>query len=89
MALQSSGSISLSNIQSEFGGVGSHSLSEYRALNALGVTDIPATGTISFNDFYSTSNQVSTTVATEVPGYLGTQYNWPAIPSTQPVVIFG
>ncbi len=61
MTLQSDGSISISQIQSEFGGTAPHGLSEYYVLDGLGVTGIPSSGAISFDDFYSKSNQVSTT----------------------------
>jgi len=89
MALQTSGAISLGNIQGEFGGAGSHSLSEYRALNALGVTDIPATGPISFDDFYGTSNQVSTTVGTPYPAFRGTSYTFYSVGTTTEFMSFG
>ena len=51
MALQSSGQISLQDIQDEFGGSHPISLSEY-----YGVDTVPASGEISCNDFYGTSN---------------------------------
>lgn len=60
MALQSSGSISMSDIAGEFGGSGSHSLSEYHALSGLGVSGIPSSGQISLANFHGKSNQVST-----------------------------
>ena len=47
MALQSSGAISLANIQTEFGGSNPISISEY-----YGVGTVPASGTISLSDFY-------------------------------------
>lgn len=52
MALQSSGSIALSEIQAEFGGSNPISISEYYGED----TGIPASGTISFSDFYGTSS---------------------------------
>ena len=52
MALQSSGQISLQDIQDEFGGSHPISLSEY-----YGVDTVPASGEISCNDFYGTSTQ--------------------------------
>lgn len=58
MALQTSGAISFSQIASHFGGSGSHSLSEYRALAGQGVSGIPSSGTISFSHFHGKSNQV-------------------------------
>jgi len=62
MSLQTSGAISFSQIVAEFGGVGSHSMSEYHALAGLGVSGIPASGAISFSTFYGKSNQVTTSV---------------------------
>lgn len=51
MALQTSGAISLSDIQTEFGGSNPIALSEYYA--AAG--GIPASGTIAISDFYGAS----------------------------------
>ena len=51
MGLQSSGSISLSNIAGEFGGSTPHSLSEYYDA----ASGIPASGQISFSNFYGAS----------------------------------
>jgi hypothetical protein len=51
MGLQSSGSISLSDIAGEFGGSTPHSLSEYYDA----ASGIPANGQISLSDFYGTS----------------------------------
>lgn len=62
MALQTSGAISFSQIVAEFGGVSSHSMSEYRALAGKGVSGIPASGSISFSHFHGKSNQVTTSV---------------------------
>jgi hypothetical protein len=52
MVLPSSGPISLNDIQTEFGGSNPISISEY--YNA--VPGIPASGTITFSDFYGTSS---------------------------------
>ena len=86
MALQTSGAISFSQIASHFGGSGSHSLSEYRALAGKGVSGIPSSGTISFSHFYGKSNQVITSVW--VPsGYNSTSWQyWKNVysPSTAP-----
>jgi hypothetical protein len=60
MALQTSGSLGFSEIVSEFGGVNSHSLSEYYPLAGQGVTGIPASGTISFSDFLGKDKDVIT-----------------------------
>jgi len=48
MVLQSSGAISLTNIQTEFGGTNPISISEYYAA----AINIPASGAIDFSDFY-------------------------------------
>ena len=59
MPLQTSGAISLLDIANEFGGSTPHSINEYYGVD----TNIPASGTISFNQFYGASNCVlSTTV---------------------------
>ena len=59
MALQSSGAISLSDIQTEFGGSSPTSLSEYyrggsNVINASVNNSIPTSGAISLTDFYGT-----------------------------------
>ena len=64
MPLQSSGSISLAQIASEFGDSQPHSLSEFYAGGSAGVTsggapNVPSSGTIDFNDFYGAANQVT------------------------------
>lgn len=51
MAMQSSGPISLQDIQDEFGGSHPISMSEY-----YGSDTVPSSGAISFNDFYGTSS---------------------------------
>jgi hypothetical protein len=63
MAIPSSGAISLSTIQTEFGGSNPISLSEYYAGGGLvppGTTGtygaVPSSGTISVRNFYGTSN---------------------------------
>lgn len=65
MPLPSSGPLSLSDIQTEFGGVNPISLSEYYAGGGLvppGTTGtfgaVPSSGTISIQNFYGTSNVV-------------------------------
>lgn len=52
MVLQSSGAITLTNIQTEFGGTAPISISEYYAV----ATGIPASGTISISQFYGKSS---------------------------------
>jgi hypothetical protein len=59
MVLQSTGAISLENIQTEFGGATPISINEYY-LNGIyttgtGATGIPTSGTISLNNFYGKS----------------------------------
>lgn len=51
MALQSSGPISLANVQTEFGGSAPISISEY-----YGVSYVPTSGTISLSNFYGASS---------------------------------
>ena len=64
MPLQSSGAISLSDIQTEFGGTNPISMSEYYRGGAY-VTDnntgVPTSGTIDIGDFYGAVNQFSYT----------------------------
>ena len=67
MPLQSSGAISLSQIQTEFGGSNPISLSEY--YNAA--SGIPASGTISMNQFYGKSAAAGQYLLSR--GYTGTQ----------------
>ena len=60
MALQGSGSISFSQIESEFGSNGTRSLGSYRLAQNVGSltnlpldSGVPTSGTIKFSDFYS------------------------------------
>ena len=59
MAIKTSGSISLGNIQAEFGGTAPHSLSEYYYAGALVKTNnggkIPSSGTNRFSNYYGAS----------------------------------
>ena len=68
MPLQGSGSISLSQIASEFGDSQPHSLSEFYAGGSAGVTsggapNVPSSGEISFDDFYNAANQITVTLS--------------------------
>jgi hypothetical protein len=66
MALQSSGAISLNNIQTVFGGTNPIGMNEYYAggVNVpSGTTGIPTSGTISINQFYGKSKSTSPTIA--------------------------
>jgi len=55
MVLPSSGPLSLSNIQTEFGGVNPIAISEYYGA----ATGVPASGTIAISDFYGTSSVIT------------------------------
>lgn len=61
MALQSSGAISLANVQTEFGGSNPIAITEYYGVD----TGVPASGTISLSNFYGTSS-----VPAYIPSYL-------------------
>ncbi len=66
MALQSSGAIKLSEIQTEFGGTNPVSLSEYYSGGSFvpsGTSGVPASGTVSVGDFYGASNQYSFSIS--------------------------
>lgn len=54
MTLQTTGPISLLNVQGEFGGSGSIAISEYYSA----ASGVPSTGIISFNDFYGASDVI-------------------------------
>jgi hypothetical protein len=65
MTLQSSGAISLANIQTEFGGANPISLSEYYrggGYTTTNNTGVPTSGTISISNFYGTSAGISLVV---------------------------
>ena len=67
MTLQSSGAISLSDIQTEFGGSNPISLSEYYSGGvyvASGTGSIPSSGLISLNQFYGTSSVIPSWILT-------------------------
>lgn len=74
MTLQSSGPISLANVQTEFGGSNPIGINEYYGRAA----GIPASGTISLNDFYGKSAGGATSWATYFADYpsgvVGSQY---------------
>ncbi len=68
MALQTSGAIKLSEIQSEFGGTNPVSLSEYYSGGSFvpaGTSGVPASGEISVGDFYGASNQYSFSISSD------------------------
>lgn len=70
MALPSSGALSLTDIQTEFGGSSPTSLFEYyRSPNGLTTannTSVPLSGAISISDFYNTTRQFSFTISSDV-----------------------
>jgi hypothetical protein len=89
MALQSSGAISLSDIQTEFGGSNPTSLSEYyrggsNVINASVNNSIPTSGAISLTDFYGTEGVLAssfTRIGTSGNGSINLQkaadpYRW-------------
>ena len=66
MAIQASGAVSISDIQSEFGGANPISLSEYYRNGAYipsGATSVPTSGAIDISDFYGTSNSYGFSIA--------------------------
>ena len=69
MALQSSGLITLQDIQDEFGGSNPISLSEYYRNGSYVTsnnTSVPTSGTISMNAFYNAVKQFSFTISSSV-----------------------
>jgi hypothetical protein len=71
MALQGSGQIKLSEIVAEFGGSAPHALSEYYAA----ATGVPASGAISFSNFYGTS---ASATCTECTNQIPDNFTWNA-----------
>jgi len=66
MALQASGAIKLSEIQSEFGGANPISMSEYYSGGSFvpaGTSGVPSSGAISVGAFYGASNQYSFSIS--------------------------
>jgi hypothetical protein len=66
MAIQASGAVSISQVQTEFGGVNPISLSEYYRNGAYipsGATSVPTSGAIGISDFYGTSNSYGFSIA--------------------------
>ena len=89
MPIQSSGTISLTDIVNEFGGSVPHSLSEYyRGGGAVpsSASSVPASGAISLNNFYSAANAIGLTIDSETTNYqTSTAFgsNWAAnVPKT-------
>ena len=70
MALQSSGEISLANVQTEFGGSNPIGINEYYGVAA----GVPGSGTISLADFYGKSAAVAFDFTTYVLGSSITSY---------------
>lgn len=68
MAIQVSGAISLSDIQTEFGGANPISLSEYYRNGTYvppGATSIPESGAIDLSDFYGADNQFAFSITSD------------------------
>ena len=68
MAIQASGAVSLSDIQTEFGGVNPISLSEYYRNGTYvppGATSIPESGAIDLSDFYGADNQFAFNITSD------------------------
>ena len=68
MAIQVSGAISLSDIQTEFGGANPISLSEYYRNGTYvppGATAIPESGAIDLSDFYGADNQFAFSITSD------------------------
>ncbi len=72
MAIQGSGTISMTDIVDEFGGTVPHSLSEYYR-NGGAVpgnnTNVPTSGTISMSNFYNAVNEIQITVSSSTTNY--------------------
>jgi len=72
MALQSSGAISLANIQTEFGGSNPISMSEYYQAGTYvseHSSSVPVSGAIDMADFYSTEKAVRLVVSSNTTNY--------------------
>jgi len=81
MALPSSGTISISQIVTEFGGSAPHSLSEYYRNGGLvssNNTSVPTSGTISMSNFYGAVNEIGITQGSATNINLSTVFggNW-------------
>ena len=85
MALQTSGAISLNDIQTEFGGSNPISLSEYYGADS----GIPASGAISIGDFYGASAGIPITVTQAVLGASIRGYYSPYGGSVSPTSVLG
>ena len=72
MTLQSSGAISLNDVQGEHGGSNPISLSEYYGI----AQSVPGSGTISLSNFYSTYWEGTLTIGTQTVGKSGTDYGY-------------
>lgn len=73
MTLQSSGAISLANVQTEFGGSNPIGINEYYGVAA----GVPGSGTISLNDFYGKSAGGVFDFTSYIFGYSNTNYGNP------------
>jgi hypothetical protein len=78
MTLPSSGTISISQIATEFGDDGTHSLSEYYrggSYVTANNTNVPTSGAIALSDFYGAVNELSVTASNASSVNLQTLFN--------------
>lgn len=71
MTLQSSGAISLNDVQTEHGGSNPIGINEYYGV----APGVPSSGTISLDDFYGTSNRPTITYVSGVEGDVSARSN--------------
>jgi len=86
MALPSSGTITLAQIQAEFGGSNSISLSEYYRNGAYVTsnnTSVPTSGTISLSNFYGAVKAITVTYQLIGAGGAGGHGNWNSYATTR------
>ena len=81
MALPSSGTITLANLQAEFGGSNPISMSEYYRNGGLvpsNNTNVPTSGTIALSNFYGAVNEILVTIGNATNVSLSSYYggNW-------------
>ena len=72
MAIQGSGSISMTDIVNEFGGSVPHSLSEYYRNGGEvpgNTTNVPTSGQISMSNFYNAVNEIQLTISSTTTNY--------------------
>jgi hypothetical protein len=77
MTLPSSGTISINNLASEFGGSSPHALSEYYRNGGLvssGNTNVPTSGALSLSDFYGATATTTRDIRVQMSYYAGHAY---------------